>query len=59
MVSWQCQYKAHMSVMDGVGCQIDKIKKYSLPRELWGYWLVHIVVPSMGLHGETHGSSCI
>ena len=19
------------------------------PRELWGYWLVHIVVPSMGL----------
>jgi hypothetical protein len=20
------------------------------PRELWGYWLVHIVVPPMGLH---------
>ncbi|KRY63404.1 hypothetical protein T4D_898 [Trichinella pseudospiralis] len=21
----------------------------TIPRELWGYWLVHIVVPPMGL----------
>lgn len=30
MVPWQFQYKAHTSVMAGLGCQIDKIKKYLL-----------------------------